>query len=199
MPDYSILTYYINESTVPSNELKTLTGGAQTMQVVIHRLVPQRIIISVHLSGLPIIYYKSDRLDKEENTINWSIIGEENWKDLPLASGFTTYTADGYNQTPRYRKENGRVYLSGALQNLSAIAPINAQSLSFATLPIGFRPTKNKIMRTYLTVGTNNGTVNTSCRLDIIVNGVMRIHNNMNNIQGNVFFLSLDNISFEID
>lgn len=197
MPDYSILDYYVNGTTIVSNELKGVTG-ANTIEVIIHRLLSQRILIYVHISAIPVIYYKSYRLDMEEDEMQWSIIGKENWKTLPLVSGFETYPSDGYDQTPRCRKENGRVYLSGALRsNTILVSTTGAHHI--ATLPEGYRPKYNKIFNTYLTIGVPNSTIDTSCRLDILLDGRIRIGKANNSNTGTIFFLSLDSINFEID
>lgn len=71
------------------------------------------------------------------------------WMELEIASGLTPYNATSY--PVRYRKIKNKVIIEGAVKG------ITAKNKVIATIPSGFRPTKNKY---YLNAGAS-GKANT--------------------------------------
>lgn len=191
MPDYSILDYYVNGTTIISNELKELTG-TNTIEVIIHRLLSQMVLIYVHISAIPIIYYKSYRLDMEEYEMQWSIIGKETWITLPLLNNWKNYSnTTEYFNSIQYRKENNRIYLRGIVQGGETNSPI-------VQLPPIYRPQKRKIFTSIFRPTVTGAHI--IAQIEVDINGSVYIRNNESDKNySNIAWVCLDSINFEIE
>lgn len=103
----------------------------------------------------------------------------ETWQ-YPILNAPATNYGGGYGAV-KYYKENGRVYLSGLLNNV----PVG---LTIFTLPMGYRPTERLI---FYTIGSSN----MAARVDILTSGEVLF----NYHAGTGGWLNLDGISFRVD
>ncbi|CAL2064845.1 hypothetical protein [Tenacibaculum sp. 190524A05c] len=119
--------------------------------------------------------------------VTWSNYGLEAVSSPTFGSGWQNYSVVHGNgfEDARYYVDNGRVYLGGLIRKTSVITSGEVM----ITLPIGYRPQKQRIF----TVSTEAGIV----RIDVAANGNVVFNGPSHN--GGQNWVSLDGISFRID
>ena len=119
--------------------------------------------------------------------VTWINYGLETVSSPTFGTGWQNYSVahgSGFEDA-RYYVDNGRVYLGGLIRKTSGITTGDIM----ITLPIGYRPQKQRIF----TVSTEAGIV----RIDVAANG--NVVFNGPSYNGGQNWVSLDGISFRID
>ncbi|CAL2080506.1 hypothetical protein [Tenacibaculum sp. 190524A05c] len=119
--------------------------------------------------------------------ITWINYGLEAVSSPTFGSGWQNYSVIHGNgfEDARYYVDNGRVYLGGLIRKTSVITSGEVM----ITLPVGYRPQKQRIF----TVSTEAGIV----RIDVAANGNVVFNGPSHN--GGQNWVSLDGVSFRID
>lgn len=102
------------------------------------------------------------------------------WTSLPLGTNIAAQ--GGAFDTPRYRREGSRVWLSGVAKTTGVIAAL----ATVATLPAGFRPAAQKVYAWEATAG--------ALRFDVKADGTITTTPGL----ANATFFSFDGASFEL-
>lgn len=112
------------------------------------------------------------------------------WTDVTFQNGWVNFDAVNYHGV-QYRKEGKRVYFRGVASNPTAYTSGGSQ---LCTLPIGFRPTKTKVLAVSINpTGSTTITSNSYLAVNDVGMVTLGVYATAN------FPLLLDNISFEID
>lgn len=119
------------------------------------------------------------------------------WLDLPI-SDLVEYTLDAssslYFCKLQARREGYRIFLRG---NCTPKEIVDA-SVVICILPEGYRPKRNIVVNSYAAYG-DEGYRQVSIRLDIKVTGEIILNPLREDLNRKYEYLSIDNISFEID
>jgi hypothetical protein len=163
-PDTDILQVFINgllaiegdEYTVNSdNENITLTTAIKAGNVV--NFIVFKSVIGADIESAVTMIRKLD--DKLSN-----FMADSGWINFYLESGAQAYDS---NSTPGVRCIGNRVYLRGAIKNLTS-------NSTFCTLPVAFRPAQDHVYTT--SAANSSGTVNDEITITVsATNGTVKL------------------------
>ena len=103
-----------------------------------------------------------------------ALLSPPTWLDLPLPTGFGTYTGSSYGTpTPQYTRIGDVVYLRGCVRkdDLSQINDGTEGDTTVGTLPVGYRPAKRTPWLTII-----NNLNHPACRIFMETSGDIRVY-----------------------